>query len=539
MAISVAVKQRVRVPARSVRMEAAGRTAYSGASQVNSNIALWRPPLRSADADVLRDADKVRARARDLVRNHPYARQAVRVSALGVIGRKLRYSCRPDHRFLGLDFEEAVRWGQEFERVWESYAHGTGFLVDAGRRMSFSQLMRLAHRARFVDGEAFGTLEWAPARKWKTCLQLIDVDRLSNPQGQPDSVYLKGGVILSDLSEPLGYYVRNGHPGDLVLLGMRHMTWARVPRETPWGRPVALHSYEADRPGQTRGISAFAPVITAMKMGAEFMETSLQQAILQASYAAVLVSQQNYKEALEIISGLPPDQAKSVGDLALENLEAAMAYHEEAQIRFNGSSVPILWPGEDLKLMTPGNSATSLGDFQSQATKSYAAGTGTDPISVSQDYSDVNYSSAKMAVAANWRQYEVAREELIGDIAMPLVGAFLEEVVFSGALDLPRRIRPADFYDAKDALIRGTFITQGSPNLDPVKEAQALQLELQMGTATLQDACAEKGVDYLDVLDQLQRERMERDARGLQPLTPGQQPSALSATGSGVEEQQA
>src|SRR5690606_30877213 len=88
------------------------RRAYSGASNLDNSIRLWQPNLRSADAEVLRDAAKLRARARDLVRNHPYARQCVRISKLGVIGRKLRYSCRPDHRFLGIDFEEAVRWGQ-------------------------------------------------------------------------------------------------------------------------------------------------------------------------------------------------------------------------------------------------------------------------------------------------------------------------------------------------------------------------------------------------------------------------------------------
>ncbi len=503
-------------PAR-LRADAGGVRPHTGASVTHQNIALWRPPLRSADADSLGDARTLRARARDLYRNHPYARMAVRASSIGVIGKKLRYSCRPDHRFLGLDFEEAVRWGQEFERVWEVYAHGPGFFGDAGRRMTFTQYMRLAHRSRFVDGEAFATLEWAGNRRWKTCAQLIDVDRLSTPPGRSDSAFMRAGVELNDLSEPIAYHVRNGHPVDIAVIGIESQRFSRVDRETQWGRPIALHSYECDRPGQTRGISAFAPVIVDMKMGREFTETSLQQAILQASYAAVLVSQQNYREALEVIAGMPADQAKTVADLALENLESAMTYHENAQIKFNGSSVPILWPGEDLKLLTPGNNATSLGDFQAHATRSFAAGLGVDPISVSQDFSNVNYSSAKMSAASSWRGYEIMREDLIGDLAMPHVAAFLEEVVFSGAMPLPKGIKSHEFYDARDALIKGTFLTQGSPNLDPMKEAQALNMEMTMGTATLQDAVAEKGGDYLDTLDQMAREVMDRQARGLPP----------------------
>ncbi|OYW56791.1 MAG: phage portal protein [Hyphomicrobium sp. 32-62-53] len=508
---------RVRVP-----MAAAagipGRTSHTAASYTDQNIALWRPPLRSADGDTLRDAGVIRARARDLVRNHPYAKMAVRASSIGVVGKRLRYSCRPDYKFLGIDHEEAVRWGQEFERVWEAYAHGPEPLVDAGKRMSFSQFMRLAHRMRFVDGEALATMEWAPGYKWRSCAQLVDCDRLSNPNGKPDSAYLKSGVALSDLSEPIAYYIRHGHPGDFGLINAETLKWSEISRRTAWGRRIVMHSYDLERAAQTRGVSALASTIVDMKMGREFVETSLQQAILQASYAAVLVSQQNYKDALEIIAGMSPDKAKTVTDLAIENLEAAAAFHESAQLRFNGSKVPMLFPGEDLKLLTPGNKGASLAEFQSQSVKAYAAGMGVNPVSVSQDYSNVNYSSAKMASADSWRHYEVMREDLIGDIAMPMVDAFLEEVFHSGALELPKGIKPFEFYDAKHALIKGVFLTQGAPNLDPVKEAQAAQMEIAMGAKTLQDICAENGEDYLDKLDQQAAEQKARAVRGLVPV---------------------
>lgn len=498
----------------------AGRPAYSAASNVDENIALWQPPLRSADTEILRDAAKVRARARDLERNHPYAKQAIRISRLGVVGKRLRYSCRPDYRFLGIDFEEAVRWGQEFERVWETYAHGPGFYIDAGRRMNFTQHMALAHDRDFVDGESLITAEWAPDRRWRTCFQAVDVDRLSNPNGAPETIYLKGGVALNDLSEPVGYWIRDSHPGDIALLGAKTLTWNFVRRETDWGRAVAMHTYDMGRPGQTRGISEFATVIRDMKMGREYTEMALAGAILQASYAAVLTSQQNYKEALELIAGMDPTTGPNLADLALENLEAAQAYHEEVKLRFNGVKVPHLWPGEKLELLTPGQSANSLADFQSQATKAYAAGTGTDPISVSQDYSDVNYSSAKMAVASNWRSYESRRERLVSTIAVPMVSAFLEELFFSGAMPLPKGVSERDFFEARDALIAGKFITAGAPMLDPVKERQAQKLGIEIGVDTLQDICAEEGKDYLEVLDQLQREDLERKARGLPPPSP-------------------
>lgn len=521
-----ATKARVRVKAASAMMAVGSRTSYSGASNAQPNIAMWRPPLKSADADVLRDADKVRARARDLRRNHPYAQQAVRASRLGVIGETLRYSCRPDWRYLGIDAEEAVRWGQEFERIWENYAHGYGFQVDARRMLNFTQLMALVHDCDFTDGEALVASEWDERRTWRTCFQVVDVDRLSNPMGRPETVYLKHGVQLDELSGPVGYFVRDAHPGDIGLLGAKLFTWSYIRRETDWGRMVMAHTFEPDRPFQTRGMSAFASVITAMKMGAEYTETALQQAILQASYAAVIVSQQNYKDALEIINGMAPDQAQTVIDLAEENLEAAMLHHEQVQLRFNGSSIPVLWPGEDLKIMSPGNGAVAIGEFQSHATKSYAAGTGTDPIQVSQDYSQVNYSSAKMAAATSFRHYAMRRGRLISGAAMPMVANVLEEAIFSGAMNMPKGLSPADFYAARAALIRGTFLTQGAPMLDPVKERQGQQLALTMGLTTLQDIAAQDGDDYRDIMDQQAREAIERAERGLGPVQPGPMPNA-------------
>jgi lambda family phage portal protein len=505
-----------------VRLSIAGapmsdRRSHVGASQMHRSLEAWRPPLRSADGDSLRDIAILRARARDLYRNHPYARQAVRASSIGVIGKRLRYSCRPDHRYLGIDADVAIRWGQEFERVFDTYAHGPGFYCDAGRRLTFTQLMRLAHHSRFVDGEALATLEWRPDARYRTCLQLVDVDRLSTPAGAVESAYLRAGVEMDGYGAPIAYHIRHSHPSDVAVVDSRPHIWHRIERETPWRRAIVMHSYEVDRPGQTRGITMFAPTIQDMKAGREFTDLSLQQQTLQASYAAVLTSQQNYKDALEVIGALPADQQTSVIELAEQNLEAAIAYHEQAKVTIAGSSVPILYPGMDLKLLTPGNNAASLEQFMNYAVRSYSAGTGTDPIAVSQNYADVSYSAARMSQAINYRQYDVVREDLISQVAMPLVASFLEDMFHAGALMLPPGIQPFEFYDARDALVRGTFLTQGAPNLDPMKEAQALELEMRMGTATLQDGCAERGVDYLDVLDQQAREVMDREQRGLPP----------------------
>lgn len=496
----------------------APRHSYSAADYGSGNIN-WSPSLKSADGDIMWDAPRVRARARDLERNHPYAHQAVYISRLGVIGRKLRYSCRPDWRFLGIDQEAAIKWAQMFERVWENYAHGKEFYIDAGRRMDFTRLMALVHDRDFVDGECVITSEWDENRPTRTCFQAVDVDRLSNPNGQPESVFLKGGVLLDRLSAAQGYFIRDGHPADIGIVGNRNWTWSFVRRETDWGRPICMHSFDQHRAGQTRGISAYAPVINAMKQSAEYVEATLQSAILANSYAAVLTSTQNYKDALAAIGEMTAgDDAPSVLALAEENLEAAITHHEAIKLRFNGSKIPLLWPGEELKIIQPSNGANKLGEFQSHSTKSFAAGTGTDSVAMSQDYSQVNYSSGKLQAAQVYRGYEMRRDRLIGQNAMPMVASFLEEKVHSGAIPLPKGLHIADFYAMQGALINGVFLTQGAPIMDEMKTRQAQNMGFSSGIDNLRDAAGEEGKDWLELLDEQARENFERTQRGLAPV---------------------
>lgn len=521
-------------------IEDAVRHAYVGGSTVNRDIGLWQPPTRSADADLLRDNKVVRARARDLERNHPYARQTIRMSRLGVIGTKLKYSCTPDWRYLGIDEEEARRWAQELERVWESYAHSPDFWVDAGRRLDFTGLMGLVHDADVMDGEALVAFEWDETARWKSCWQVVDVDRLDNPNGAPDSDYLRAGVQLNERGAPIGYHIRNGHPADIALMStQRALSWRYVPRWSDYGRANLCHTYEVRRAGQTRGISIFAPVIRAMKMGQEYGELALAAAALQASFAAVLTSAAPSDQIAEMLEAYDADDTtgNAITDAALDHLRQMANYYGPEGINFMiaGLKVQHLAPGDTLDLKTPGQHMSGYGEFQTAQIKQYAAGTGTDPIAVSQDFKEVNYSSAKMAAAINYRSYAERRRRISQGVGLHAVGAHLDELVFSGGLKLPKGLDPLVYFDAKHALIRGEFLTQGAPNLDPLKEIQALQNEIMLGVSTIQQACAERGVDYLDLLDQLAREKADFESRGLPaPMMMGMMPAAPETGGDGA-----
>lgn len=495
--------------AMTTRMARGGASAYAASSQFDRQFSSWQPALRSADAEILKDHAKARARARDLYRNHPYGKQIVRQAALAQVGKRLRYASRVDFAFLGIDEEEASRWDAMFDRVWDTYAHGPGAQIDASRQRNFSAWMRLAAGIRMVDGEVVAGVEWDARRRWKTCFKLVDVDRLSNPTGRPDTPFLKAGVALDEHSAPVGYYVRNGHPSDAALMNAgRAYSWTYHPRETAWGRPVMLHSFLPDRAEQTRGITDFTTVIRSMRMQQEYSEADLASAIMQAMHALVIKSSADWATAMKSIGAEVDvdengDPINPMTAATLDQLAMAAGYYGEARITgFDGGRVQHLVPGDELQLVSPANKGSNAAEYTKSAVKQFAAGLGGDPISISQDYSDVNYSSARMSVATNWRTHEVLRGELVYDLGMPMVQAFMEEAVHSGAIKLPKGIKPFDFYEALPALCKGVFMTWGPPMLDPSKEREGQQKGWALGLDTLEEMGAEEGEDWREKIRQ-------------------------------------
>ncbi len=516
-------------PGASMSMTTGGRNAYAGADTRVSNIAFWRPPLRSVDSEVFRDGPTIRARARDLVRNNPYAAHAVRISRIACVGAHLRLALRPDWRFLGIDHKTAVDWSREVERVWDQYSHGTSFWMDAARGMSFTDMMNLVHDEDFVGGECLVGVEWDETRPWSTCFQVIDIDRLSNPQGAPETDTIKGGIELDRFGAPQAYHIRNSHPAEYAILQqpMASFTWSRVPRETAWLRPVMMHSFQRVRAGQTRGVSEFASAIVALKMGHEYQEMELATATAQASIAAVLTTAANLEQALSMVGdGETIDsETGEVISSATRALEDSIEYYNEMDLRFNGAKIPKLAPGDKLDIVGSKHPTHGYTEFVRNQINGVAAGLGVDPIALSQDYSKANYASNKMSFAHNGRAAETRRARLIRMVAMPAFSAFLEEAVANGAVAMPKGLTPDQFYAARDALCRGTFITSSRALLDPAKERQAQQLGRMIGVETLESICGEEGESWEDNLEQIARENALATELGI--VLPGQLPPML------------
>lgn len=480
---------------------------YSGADQHSQELASWRPNLGSGNSDYLRGRNTMVARQRDLVRNSGWASGAVSRKLDNIIGASFRLVSRPDYRQIGQTPEWAHEFALEAQAGWRKFAEDPDNYVDATRHDNVNGLFGLAFRCSFVDGEAFAAAIWRddkPSWKYKTAIQLIDADRISNPAGQADSATLRSGIETDKYGAAMAYHVRKGHPADWQT-AMNAYTWERIERETPWGRRQMLHVFERERPDQLRGISPLAPIVERLKMVDKYDKVELQAAVMNAIFAAFIESPFDH----DLLDG-----ALSVEDPKLSAYQKQRSeYHSKRGITLNGVAIPKLFPGEKLGIQTAARPAAQFGEFEKACLRNIASGVGLSYEQLSQDWSSTNYSSARAALLEVWRGMARTRTRFAEQFATPIFILWMEEAISRGDLKLPAGA--PDFYEGKGAYTRCRWIGPARGWVDPVKEGQAAQIRMDSLLSTLEDESAEQGKDYEETLDQIARENKMLAERGL------------------------
>lgn len=510
-----------------VLVDASGRPlaraeSHYAADTYAPELKSWTPDLLSADGELLPELDTLRARTADMIRNHGLTSGAVQTHLDNIIGGGLRLSAKPDYRMLGQSREWAREWQRNTEAKFWHWANDPDRYCDPARRKNFPEMLAQAYRSYLTAFEILATAEWLPRRgaTYSTAIQMIDPLRLSNPNGMVDSDTLRAGVELGQYGEATAYWIASGLSGDPMAWG-RARTWKRVPRETPWGRAVVLHIYEEERAGQTRGKNGIVSVLARMKMLEKFEQAHMQAAILNAMYAAVIESSMD-SEAVGAALGAQSVNANAIGPY----MQQRATWHKDGNVRYNGVKIPHLYPGEKLNLLAPQHPNAAFASFEEAALRYIAGGLNLSYEQLSRDYSKTNYSSARAAMLETWRFFASRRKFIANRFATAVYALWLEEAFDRGEVELPPGA--PSFYAAKSAWTRCQWIGPGRGHIDPLKEANATKVEMELHLTTLEKECAERGEDWEEVLEQRAEEKKFAAALGVD-LTPPAAPGAAGA----------
>lgn len=480
--------------------------AYHAAGNTQE-LAGFHPPLRSANAEVLPARDKVVARSRDIDRNNGIVAGGIDRRVDAVVGSNLWLKCKPDFAAMGMSAEWADEWSIRTEALFRTWANSSRFLCDVERHHQWGGLVQLGYRHFVVDGEAAAALYWLPrGGQFSTAVRVVDPDLIGNPDGKPNSATLKAGIELDANGAALAYHVRKGHPGDYTA-DTDAAKWTRVPRETATGRPLFVHAINKRRAGQHRSIGKLATVLSRIVMQGLADKTELQAQITNAIFGLYARSERG-SDDMRASMGAPAG-----GEEGATADEARAAFYEESDLTFGGVRIAVV-PGTDkIETLTAERASTNFVAFQNYILRAIAAALGISYEQLSNDWSGINYSSARTLLNEIWRGLMADRHLFTQSFCTPIFAAWLEEAVARDLVEVPGG--KLNFYLFRDALTQCEWIGPGRGIIDRKKEAEGAALDREGNVSTLENDCAEQGRDWRAVLWQRKREREAMAAYGL------------------------
>lgn len=487
--------------------------AYEGASNFSKALSTFNPPVRSADQDLRTGKKLADVRSRDLIRNDGKLQGGATIRKDNIVGSYFMLNAKPNSkRLFG---KEDDKWESEFqeevEEIFAADAESFDCYLDAAGRNTLTGLTRMAVDQHTSYGEVLASVEWKrrPGRPCNTAVQMIDTDRLCNPMNTVDPNIVMGVELDEVYNEPVAYHFRMDHPSEWRT--MKSGQWKRVPAKLRWGRKQMIHIFEQLRPGQTRGIGIMVSAIPEMKMSKQFRQLVLQNAILNATYAATIESELPADAIFARLGGSdysPADVEKALqGFIGGHYQTMANLMGGAKNLQIDGVKIPHLPPGTKLNLHGAGDGGPLGTDFEVALDRVHAAALGISYEQYSRDFTKTNYSGFKGAMSETYKTMISVKRMIADNFASTIFKLWLEEMLNKGQITSIKRNMPswyegrnAEWYSACD------WVGASRGQVDELKETQAAILRINNGLSTREQELARLGQDWRKVLRQMKRE---------------------------------
>lgn len=465
---------------------------YNGGRRERRPTKNWRPPQGSADADQLPDLPDLRSRSRELARNTPIATGALATTSTNVVGDGLQLQASIDHEALGITPEQADMHEREQEREWQLFCK----TCDFSRVQCFDEIQQLTYGSGKESGDAIIVRRYRrdAGDVYGTKLQLLEADRLSNPNRAADTDRITGGVETDGDGVPVAYHISDRHPGALRGTALK---WERVPARTRDGKPVVLHVYRRLRPEQTRGVPYLAPVIEHLKQLGDYSDAEVTAAVISAMVTLAIETPNDTQDAPII----------GETDSALNDNE----------VKLGNGAVISLAPGEKPHMLNPGRPNANFDPFVN-AFCTFIGVALELPKELLVKHFTASYSASRAALEMAWLFFRRERSWFAYRFCQEVYEWMMEEAVASGRLN-----RPGFFSDpvVRQAWLGAEWVGPARASLNPYQEAQADSLDIETGVKTREQVCLERtGGEVEKKTAQLGKEKRLRDEAGLKPPAP-------------------
>ena len=451
-----------RIEARA-RVQMIGR--YYEAAQGGRRTDGWRKSSTDANAANGPSLGRLRDLSRDLRRNNGWAKRGIQAIVNNTVG----WGIMPKPTGRSRARSEAAL------ALWNSWATTTA--CDFDGRLNFYGIQRLAMETIAEAGEVVILRQPAsmqdglpiPMRLHVLEPDYIDTNRngLVGVDGGP----IIDGIECDKFGRRVAYWLYTSHPGGNRVASTQFES-IRVPAER------VIHIFRTDRPGQLRGVPWLAPAIARLKDLDDYEDAELMQQKVAACFGAFVTD----------IDGAASPLGGAGSDSNGQPIESLEPGHIE-----------YLAPGKSVTFATPPRAQDAA--FSNRVLRRIAVSLGVPFEELTGDYSQVNFSSARMSRLAHWQNVHEWREHML----IPQ----LCQGVWKWAMDL------AVAMEGWPQVPAAEWAAPPMPILEPDKEGLAYQRLLRIGAMTWPQMVRELGQDPLAQLDEIQAFNIDVDERGI------------------------
>lgn len=450
------------------------RASYAGAAS-NRLTADWVAVILSADLETRTSLRTLRARSRQLCRDNAHAAGVVRSLKDNILGAdgidtNPRMRNPADRSFL----KEFNRAAYEAMTAW-----GDRETCSADGQNSWAELQRLALGTWFTDGEAFVRRLPGFDNPFSYSLQLIDADLLDegfNLAGGIGQNEITQGIEIDRFGRPVAYHFWDRHPRD----PRRSSTRQRIPASE------ILHLFQQLRAGQRRGIPLLTPVLIALRMLDGYTEAEITQARVAAAS-----------------NGFFTRTGADAANATIDEGDDATPIELDAEPGV-ARQLPVGWKFEQWDPTHPNG---NFGEFQKAMLHVIAQGIGTSYMTLSGDLSDTSFSSGRIGVQSERDAYATIQGWIGARLVLPVYRDVIRYASLSGMLVLPTP-EVSRWLDCK-------LEPRGWGWIDPKTDAVTASMEVDGLFNSPQRICAERGLDYEEILDEIKEARTMCAERGI------------------------
>lgn len=432
----------------------------------------WSAPS-TGPARATEGLETIRNRTRDAARNDWSAAASVRAWTTNLVGAGIV----PRPKTKNTDLKRRLL------DLWEEWVAD----ADADGVLDFYGLQTLVVRSWLLSGEVFVRLRrrrLEDGLRVPLQLQVIESDQLpmfstdSWPGLHPGHTICQG-VEFDHIGRRVAYWFHRNHPGDRPRTATpEYGSLSRVPKTH------LLHIFEPVRPGQVRGVSDLAAVLTKLRGVMDYDDAVLERQRLANLFTLFVTRAPGGPSPLDMVTGQP-----EMADIDLVRMEPGL--------------VQELAPGEDVKFSDPPDSGSGYDDFVRAQHLGISAGQGLPYELLTGDLRDVSDRSLRIILNefrrhCGQRQWQI----IIPQLCRPVWRAWCQAAVLGGDVKVS---------EAKEAE-RVDWAPEAWAYIHPVQDVQAKRIEVEAGFRSRAQVIAATGEDPEEV-DRLRAEDATRDRR--------------------------